>query len=202
MGSPLLVGPRSQLLLIYVHVHDHCTICDNNDIITKDFSLLRHIRATLSRDQSFDHAYRHATLKYATLHALRSSAGLVAMLRKKKTPSAAPEGSKSSVSAATTRPSQPQQKPQQQPSSSSDPASMAAKLPPRESSDSERKGPARAKGFFKRAPTMVGLRVPAAEAKRLQEDCERAKNWKRWGPYLSERQWATVREDYSPDGSW
>ena len=26
-------------------------------------------------------------------------------------------------------------------------------------------------------------------------------NWKRWGPYLSERQWATVREDYSPDGN-
>jgi hypothetical protein len=26
-------------------------------------------------------------------------------------------------------------------------------------------------------------------------------NWKRWGPYLSERQWGTVREDYSQDGS-
>ena len=24
------------------------------------------------------------------------------------------------------------------------------------------------------------------------------KNWKKWGPYLSERQWGTVREDYSP----
>ena len=24
--------------------------------------------------------------------------------------------------------------------------------------------------------------------------------WRRWGPYLSERQWGTVREDYSPDG--
>ena len=24
--------------------------------------------------------------------------------------------------------------------------------------------------------------------------------WKKWGPYLSERQWGTVREDYSPDG--
>ncbi|MDB6111183.1 MAG: glucosidase [Pedosphaera sp.] len=41
------------------------------------------------------------------------------------------------------------------------------------------------------------------EAQRLQEDAARSKNWKRWGPYLSERQWATVREDYSPDGdSW
>lgn len=38
---------------------------------------------------------------------------------------------------------------------------------------------------------------------RLKEDREREKQWKRWGPYLSERQWATVREDYSPYGnSW
>src|SRR5437762_8049867 len=40
-----------------------------------------------------------------------------------------------------------------------------------------------------------------AEAQRLEEDAQRRKNWKRWGPYLSERQWATVREDYSPDGN-
>src|SRR3989442_12428457 len=39
-----------------------------------------------------------------------------------------------------------------------------------------------------------------AEHQRLQDDAARTKNWKRWGPYLSERQWATVREDYSPDG--
>ncbi|MDF1591480.1 MAG: hypothetical protein P1P89_08215 [Desulfobacterales bacterium] len=26
-------------------------------------------------------------------------------------------------------------------------------------------------------------------------------NWKKWGPYLSERSWGTVREDYSADGS-
>jgi mannosylglycerate hydrolase MGH1-like protein len=36
---------------------------------------------------------------------------------------------------------------------------------------------------------------------RLQEDRERKANWKRWGPYLSERQWGTVREDYSPYGT-
>jgi len=36
-----------------------------------------------------------------------------------------------------------------------------------------------------------------AEHKRLLEDRQRSANWKRWGPYLSERQWATVREDYS-----
>lgn len=41
-----------------------------------------------------------------------------------------------------------------------------------------------------------------AEVTRLKEDKERTKNWKRWGPYLSERQWGTVREDYSSDGSW
>jgi hypothetical protein len=35
---------------------------------------------------------------------------------------------------------------------------------------------------------------------RLAEDHRREKNWKRWGPYLSERQWATVREDYSGNG--
>jgi hypothetical protein len=40
-----------------------------------------------------------------------------------------------------------------------------------------------------------------AEAIRLSEDRARTKNWKRWGPYLSERQWATVREDYSPYGN-
>src|SRR5579872_6859738 len=39
-----------------------------------------------------------------------------------------------------------------------------------------------------------------AEAQRLQEDATRQKNWKRWGPYLSERQWGTVREDYSATG--
>jgi Glycosyl hydrolase family 63 C-terminal domain len=35
---------------------------------------------------------------------------------------------------------------------------------------------------------------------RLIEDARREKNWKRWGPYLSERQWGTVREDYSASG--
>ena len=35
---------------------------------------------------------------------------------------------------------------------------------------------------------------------RLGEEARREKNWKRWGPYLSERQWGTVREDYSATG--
>src|SRR5262245_13356541 len=41
----------------------------------------------------------------------------------------------------------------------------------------------------------------SAERQRLDEDSRREKNWKRWGPYLAERQWGTVREDYSPWGS-
>src|SRR5205823_2682383 len=40
----------------------------------------------------------------------------------------------------------------------------------------------------------------SAEAQRLAEDTRREKNWKRWGPYLSERQWGTVREDYAEWG--
>jgi hypothetical protein len=46
-----------------------------------------------------------------------------------------------------------------------------------------------------------GHREPVAEILRLREDDRREKNWKRWGPYLADRQWATVREDYSPDGN-
>jgi hypothetical protein len=36
---------------------------------------------------------------------------------------------------------------------------------------------------------------------RLSESGAHKKHWKRWGPYLSERAWGTVREDYSPDGN-
>jgi hypothetical protein len=39
-----------------------------------------------------------------------------------------------------------------------------------------------------------------AEARRLKENAERHTHWRRWGPYLSERAWGTVREDYSADG--
>ncbi len=38
------------------------------------------------------------------------------------------------------------------------------------------------------------------EQARLQEERERGVPWKKWGPYLSERQWGTVREDYSENG--
>ena len=40
-----------------------------------------------------------------------------------------------------------------------------------------------------------------AERLRLEECRKSAVPWKKWGPYLSERQWGTVREDYSPDGN-
>src|SRR4029450_11673279 len=43
--------------------------------------------------------------------------------------------------------------------------------------------------------------MATSESIRLEEDARRTKNWKRWGPYLSERAWGTVREDYSPHGT-
>jgi hypothetical protein len=48
---------------------------------------------------------------------------------------------------------------------------------------------------------MSGRRERQAEEIRLEEDAARRRNWKRWGPYLSERQWGTVREDYSEHGT-
>ena len=39
------------------------------------------------------------------------------------------------------------------------------------------------------------------EETRLQEARKGTSNWKKWGPYLSQRQWGTVREDYSQDGN-
>jgi hypothetical protein len=40
-----------------------------------------------------------------------------------------------------------------------------------------------------------------AEQVRIEQASRRAVHWRRWGPYLSERQWGTVREDYSPYGA-
>ena len=39
------------------------------------------------------------------------------------------------------------------------------------------------------------------EHQRLQDHLDHKANWKKWGPYVSERAWGTVREDYSADGS-
>jgi hypothetical protein len=41
----------------------------------------------------------------------------------------------------------------------------------------------------------------SAEATRLEEARVQGLPWRKWGPYLSERQWGTVREDYSQDGN-
>ena len=50
-----------------------------------------------------------------------------------------------------------------------------------------------------KSPTPI--RPVNEEELRLQADRARKANWKRWGPYLSERQWGTVREDYSSYGT-
>src|SRR4026207_1166261 len=43
--------------------------------------------------------------------------------------------------------------------------------------------------------------IDVTEQKRLNDARETGIPWKKWGPYLSERQWGTVREDYSSDGN-
>ncbi|MGA2342410.1 MAG: glucosidase, partial [Steroidobacteraceae bacterium] len=43
--------------------------------------------------------------------------------------------------------------------------------------------------------------TPNAERERLRADASKRERWKEWGPYLSERQWGTVREDYSAGGT-
>ena len=50
------------------------------------------------------------------------------------------------------------------------------------------------------APQVTGF-TDVTEQKRLNEAREAGIPWKKWGPYLSERQWGTVREDYSQDGN-
>ena len=47
----------------------------------------------------------------------------------------------------------------------------------------------------------AGAPRKTSEARRLEEAAARVQDWKRWGPYLSERQWGTVREDYSDNGN-
>src|ERR1700753_3790395 len=53
-----------------------------------------------------------------------------------------------------------------------------------------------------------GIRMPTvptksviAEKRRMANDKAGKENWRKWGPYVSERQWGTVREDYSPGGT-
>ncbi|KAF8750988.1 Glycosyl hydrolase family 63 C-terminal domain [Rhizoctonia solani] len=46
----------------------------------------------------------------------------------------------------------------------------------------------------------LGTSYTSVENYRLEQDGRKERHWKRWGPYLAERQWATVREDYSGNG--
>ena len=48
---------------------------------------------------------------------------------------------------------------------------------------------------------MSNAELLTAEEERLESARDKKSHWKRWGPYLSERQWGTVREDYSPYGT-
>jgi hypothetical protein len=49
---------------------------------------------------------------------------------------------------------------------------------------------------------MAGQRIiDVKEQERLNDRREKGTPWKKWGPCLSERQWGTVREDYSEDGN-
>ncbi|KAL1408700.1 hypothetical protein Q8F55_005513 [Vanrija albida] len=56
------------------------------------------------------------------------------------------------------------------------------------------------KTFRDRLRAQLGTRYRSVEEYRLQQSDSYEKHWKRWGPYLSERQWGTVREDYSENG--
>ena len=47
----------------------------------------------------------------------------------------------------------------------------------------------------------MGPSIDTTEHKRLNDTREAGIHWKKWGPYVSERQWGTVREDYSEDGN-
>ncbi|KDQ21406.1 hypothetical protein BOTBODRAFT_182745 [Botryobasidium botryosum FD-172 SS1] len=54
--------------------------------------------------------------------------------------------------------------------------------------------------YRERLGARLGSSYTTVEQYRLEQDEAKARHWKRWGPYVSERQWATVREDYSGNG--
>ncbi|KAI0930329.1 hypothetical protein AcW1_009055 [Taiwanofungus camphoratus] len=56
------------------------------------------------------------------------------------------------------------------------------------------------KPFRERLSEKLGTDYHGAERYRLDQDAAKERHWKRWGPYVSDRQWATVREDYSANG--
>src|SRR6516225_8016621 len=56
-------------------------------------------------------------------------------------------------------------------------------------------------GLLPRSSREVTVMRTTTEGKRLAEANSNLMNWRKWGPYLSERQWGTVREDYSAHGA-
>ncbi|KAH8995603.1 Six-hairpin glycosidase-like protein [Lactarius akahatsu] len=86
------------------------------------------------------------------------------------------------------------------------PVTPPSTLPPKSGKpNSESKGsPAQneqaPQSYCDRLRQSLGTTYKTVEQYRLDQDGKRERHWKRWGPYVSDRQWATVREDYSGDG--
>src|SRR5256712_1504548 len=78
--------------------------------------------------------------------------------------------------------------------------SQGASAPARASAQS-RSGAPESSGVPLLYPNRAEGRAMTEERRRLDEATRRTAHWRRWGPYLSERQWGTVREDYSPGGT-
>ncbi|OAX44140.1 hypothetical protein K503DRAFT_789049 [Rhizopogon vinicolor AM-OR11-026] len=77
-------------------------------------------------------------------------------------------------------------------------APRAAPGVPGDLNDIQENGPT--KSYRQRLSESLGVDYHGVEKYRLLQDQNRERHWKRWGPYLSDRQWATVREDYSENG--
>ncbi|KAI9509176.1 Six-hairpin glycosidase-like protein [Russula earlei] len=82
------------------------------------------------------------------------------------------------------------------------PPSVPPKLgKPQEPNPSPTSNGGNAPRFYRdRLRQKLGPAYKTVEQYRLDQDGRRERHWKRWGPYVSDRQWATVREDYSGDG--
>ncbi|KAF7298214.1 Glycoside hydrolase family 63 protein [Mycena chlorophos] len=81
------------------------------------------------------------------------------------------------------------------PSSASQPT-----LPPNITKGSTQSNYPEQKPWRERLAEKLGSDYKGAERYRLTQDERKERHWKRWGPYVSDRQWATVREDYSDNG--
>src|SRR6266850_4353893 len=81
------------------------------------------------------------------------------------------------------------------------PAPSRGASAPARASGKSRSGAPESSGVPLLYPNPAEARAMTEEQRRLKEAQERTAHWRRWGPFLSERQWGTVREDYSPDGT-